>query len=220
MGLGERRSAEAADAEVLRQASVFASGVLAIRDNDALLAIVAKAAALLGTAMAAVSIVDRDRQWLPIAIGLPGETPRAMSFCAYAILTPDQVFCVPDAHVDPRFSGNPLVIAPPFIRFYAGAPLVDEEGFALGALCAIDRQPRPPLSIAEQRALADLAREAVSEIKRSAVCRGYGGEALDHILAQVRGAVQSDNEPLVLALDRVVQTLERDLDLPAAPERD
>lgn len=205
-------------AESLRQAAVFASGVLAIRDNDGLLAIVARASALLGTPMAAISIVDRDRQWFPVAIGLPEQTPRALSFCAYAMLTPHDTFCVPDASADARFADNDLVTSPPCIRFYAGAPLVDADGMALGALCVIDRQPRVPLSAGESVALTQLAAEAMGEVQGSEQCRRFGAQAIEHIVSQMREAARDDDETLLLSLDRIVQSLERDMELPLPPD--
>jgi GAF domain-containing protein len=64
---------------------------------------------------------------------------------------------VPDALEDDRFRANPLVTGEPKIRFYAGAPLVNDKGFALGAVCIIDSKPRPGLSSAELQALDDFA---------------------------------------------------------------
>lgn len=197
-----------ARAEVLRQAAVFASGVLALRTNQALLATVARAAALVGTPMAAMSIIDGDRDWFPIAIGLPALTARALSFCASAILTPDRIFCVPDARTDMRFAANELVTASPWIRFYAGAPLLDGAGQPLGALCAVDRQPREPLLEHQEGALANLAREAMIEVGWAKECRAFAPEAIEHIVVQMQHAAHADDEPLLLALDRVVQSLE------------
>ena len=216
---GSAGHANAAPAsETLRQAAVFASGVLAIGRNDALRAIVEQAATLLGTPIAAMSIIDRDRQWCPVSIGLPNETPRELAFCAYAILTPDETFCVPDALADRRFADNPLVTHDPGIRFYAGAPIVDEDGQPLGAICAIDRQPRMPLSAAERTALQALARQAMVEIERSGERRSFAPEAIEHIVDQIRDAARQDDEPLLLALDRVVQSLEREIELPMPPD--
>lgn len=89
-----------------------------------------------------ISLVDRERQWFKSRVGLElKETPRDLSFCQYTF-TEDQLLEVRDAVEDDRFKSNTLVTADPHIRYYAGLPLIDANGFALGALCVIDRVPR------------------------------------------------------------------------------
>ncbi len=91
---------------------------------------------------AAISLIDTCEQWLLSCHG-PGtqSVPRDITFCGHAIVQPD-VFVVEDARLDPRFAGNPLVTGPANIRFYAGCRLVSLDGYALGALCVIDDEPR------------------------------------------------------------------------------
>jgi len=127
------------------------------------------AASLFDVPIAVVSLVDRDRQWFKSCVGLDAsETPRGTAFCAHAIMR-DSVMVVPDASADPRFAENPLVIGPPGIRFYAGAPLVTAEGFRLGTLCIIDTKPRTMLSAEQQASLRDLAAIVVDTLEHRRV---------------------------------------------------
>ena len=115
-----------------------------------------------------VTLVEADRQVFLSRQGLDVEqTPRSASFCTHAILA-SAVFVVPDARKDDRFRNNPLVTGEPFIRFYAGAPLVYEAQTRLGALCLIDRKPRI-FSRGEQAELMMLADAVVSIIAARAL---------------------------------------------------
>ena len=111
--------------------------------------------------MSFISLVDTERQWFKSSIGLDGtETARDLAFCAYAILQPQQITIVPDALLDKRFADNPMVTGDPHIRFYAGAPLVTEDGAALGTLCVADCKPRD-ITAVQQQALMALARQVM-----------------------------------------------------------
>ncbi|WP_313411077.1 PAS domain S-box protein [Sphingobacterium multivorum] len=95
-----------------------------------------------GTPISLISLVDKDMQWFKSRVGLEiDETTRDVSFCQYT-LEEDQLMEVEDAKKDDRFKSNELVTLEPNIRYYAGLPLIDPNGYALGALCVIDRVPR------------------------------------------------------------------------------
>ncbi|MBE9461546.1 PAS domain-containing protein [Dyadobacter subterraneus] len=114
------------------------------------------------TPIALVSLVDDKRQWFKSNYGLAArETPREYSFCAHAINNPTETFVINDSREDIRFSQNPLVTGDPNVIFYAGTPLVDENGFALGSLCVIDNVPKQ-LSDSQLSALKILARQVVN----------------------------------------------------------
>jgi adenylate cyclase len=122
------------------------------------------AAQICDAPVALVSFVDAERQWFKSRVGLDASaTAREHAFCAHAILAPE-LFVVPDALADARFSANPLVTSEPRIRFYAGAPLTTRDGHNLGTLCVIDRVPRE-LSPAQRGALHTLARQVVIQLE-------------------------------------------------------
>jgi signal transduction histidine kinase/ActR/RegA family two-component response regulator len=107
-----------------------------------------------------VAIIDKDRQWFKSRVGMKvQETSRDIAFCGHTIMGRD-LFVVPDAHRDRRFHDNPSVLGDPHIRFYAGAPLINKEGFGLGSLCVIDVAPRE-LRPEQASALESLSRHVV-----------------------------------------------------------
>ncbi|UQU65524.1 GAF domain-containing protein [Couchioplanes caeruleus] len=132
--------------------------------------IVALASSVCGVPMSLVSLIDTDRQWFKSRLGTDlTETSRDLSFCAHAILGKD-LMVVPDVSRDARFAGHPAVAGDSGVRFYAGAPLITTDGFALGTLCVVDSHPRR-LDVEQLQALRALARQVTSqlELRRYAV---------------------------------------------------
>ncbi|WP_374369684.1 ATP-binding protein [Dongia sp.] len=139
-----------------------------------------------------ISLVDRDRLWFKSRVGITlTEIPRAGSFCDYAIDEED-LFEIEDLTRDPRFENNPLVAAPPHIRFYAGAQIRSGCGLALGTLNVMDVAPRR-LTEQQRSALKRLAAQCSSQIELRTLARNLEAEishrtdALNVAEAQLRG---------------------------------
>ncbi|ESQ98718.1 sensor histidine kinase [Stutzerimonas chloritidismutans AW-1] len=128
------------------------------------------------TPIALISLVDDRRQWFKSRVGLDvSETPREISFCTYTIAG-DEIFEVPDTLQDPRFCNNPLVLGDPQIRFYAGAPLTTPDGYNLGTLCVIDRQPRR-LSAEQREILERLGRQVIRLFEQQLLAHRHAEQA-------------------------------------------
>jgi len=122
------------------------------------------ASSICNTPMALISVIDSDRQWFKSKVGVDlSETPLDVSFCAVAIQQPN-LFVVPDASKDPRFSSNPFVVSDPKVRFYAGAPYTSSDGHPLGTLCVIDIVPRE-LTPGQEAALLALSRQVQAQFE-------------------------------------------------------
>ena len=135
---------------------------------------------------ALVSLVAADRQWFKARVGLEAsQTGRDVSFCAHAMLG-EGVMIVADTRLDPLFRDNGLVTGPPYVRFYAGAPLVTAEGLPLGSLCVLDTEPRPQgLTAFQTQALEVLARQVMNllELRRALKARDESEQTTRRALA-------------------------------------
>lgn len=189
---------EAERMAALRSYEVLDSAAEAAFDN-----LVRLAAKITGSPIAAVSLIDRERQWFKARVGLDvNETHRDLAFCSHAILNPSEPLIVEDATRDPRFMDNALVTGAPSIRFYAGMPLVNPQGHALGTLCVIDHKPRE-MDSDQREALVQLAeavgstlelRRAMHQVRDLALTDALTGianrpafrDALDRAIARLR----------------------------------
>ena len=154
------------DIEKDREKSLQYFEILDSEPEDEFNRAVRLASNIFGVSASAVSLLDRDRVFLKASVGLCGATsmPRKGSFCNYAVEQLDRLFIVEDALEDPRFCNSPFVQGPPHIRFYAGAPLVTQDGIGIGALCLFDTKPRSAPKPREHKTMHDLASVVVDEL--------------------------------------------------------
>ena len=157
--------------EAIRLAALYRYNILDSEGEKSFDDLVTIAKAVCGASMAAVTLIDAERQWFKSIDGVDAqELPRSESMCGHAILQPSEVMVVEDAREDVRFHDNPNVTGDPKVRFYAGAPLINTDGLALGTLCVFDPQPHR-LDPQQTEALAALSRQVmlVMELRRFAL---------------------------------------------------
>lgn len=160
--------------EALRQYKILDTETEQIFDDIAELA-----ACICDVPIATISLVDADRQWFKSKFGIEEkETARDISFCTHTILGTEPMI-VRDATSDSRFAQSPLVMHQPGIRFYAGFPLSTSTGMSIGALCAIDRQPRS-LTDVQERAMTALSRQLMQLLELRRVTAQLA-DALEHV---------------------------------------
>jgi len=165
--------------EVRRLSALREYGVLNTGSEQVFDDFTALAAMICEVPIAIISLVDETRQWFKSRVGIRRRhTPRDISFCTHAILQTNPLI-VADATKDPRFARGPLVTRPPYIRFYAGFPLINPEGYALGTLCVVDRRPRR-LMVWQAKAMAVLARQVMAQLEARRVS-AHLAEVLRHV---------------------------------------
>ncbi len=177
--------------ETERLAAVHRYRVLGTPSEAAFDRITKLAARLFDVPTALISLVDVSSVWFKSRFGFDAcEVPRDETLYSFAVLT-DEPLIVPDSWLDDRFADNPFVRQEPKVRFYAGAPLVSQDGFNLGMLCLLDTQPRNALSADQQATLSDLAALVVDELDL---------RLANYRIAQVDTALQKTNVQLDAAL--------------------
>ncbi|GAX37530.1 GAF domain-containing protein [Nodularia sp. NIES-3585] len=150
---------EAARLEVLRQYQILDTEPEEAYDNLAQLA-----AFICGTPIALVNFIDENRQWFKAKLGLDvPEMPRNVGL-SYLCQEKRDVVVVPDALADAKLATNTVVTSYPYVRFYAGVPLITPKGYMLGTLCVIDKVPRQ-LSQQQIKALVALSRLVINQLE-------------------------------------------------------
>jgi signal transduction histidine kinase len=149
------------DNEHLRQAAVEKYRLLDTMPEESYDNITSIISTICDAPISLITLVDKNRTFIKSRNGLDmSESPRDTSFCGHAIAGNEEVMIVPDAREDKRFKGNPLVEGFKAI-FYAGAPLIDKNGYKLGTLCVYDHQPRT-LTKKQVDALKAMAKQVMS----------------------------------------------------------
>lgn len=186
------------DTEAARLAALSECKILDTPPEKAFDDITRLAAYICGTPIALISLVDASRQWFKSKVGLDvAETTRDIAFCDHTIKQ-GEVLIVPDALTEGRFATNPLVNSEPYIRFYAGVPLLTPEGHVLGTLCVIDYVPREMtsgqvealLTLGDQVSSQILLRRNFEQLKRATSERRKAEEALSQANAQLTNRVK------------------------------
>jgi diguanylate cyclase (GGDEF)-like protein len=156
-------------------------------DFDALTRVAAHA---FGTPAAVIGLMDSDRLWFKSRLGLDvPQLDRQIAFCAHALMLPDEVLVVEDLRQDQRFVGNPLVMHLPRLCFYAGAPLIDRNGYALGTIAVVDTQPRT-FSTAECALLQDMSTLVIGALESRQRANQLSHLAMTDYLTRLANRVQ------------------------------
>jgi len=145
------------------------------------------AARLFDVPITLVSLIDESRGWFKSSYGFNiREVQRDATICSFALLS-NEVLVIPDTRQDNCLACNPFVQNEPGLRFYAGAPLLTQDGFNLGTLCLLDTKPRDPLSDEQKAVLADLAAMVMDELELRLAARKIA--QIDAALLEVSGAL-------------------------------
>jgi diguanylate cyclase (GGDEF)-like protein len=175
--------------ESARLRSLHALGILDTAMEERFQRVTRLATHLFDVPMAAITLIDSERQWFKAVEGLPpDETRRDVAFCAHTVLQ-NSPLIVPDASCDERFHDNPSVLSDPRIRFYAGYPIRSPDGFPVGSLCVVDRNPRT-LNDDQLLDLQDLAAMVENEFRSGHMVRVQ--KQMTHDLEQARLAALID----------------------------
>ncbi|QLE48480.1 GAF domain-containing protein [Nostoc sp. C057] len=177
---------EIARLEALRQYQILDTEPEEAYDNLAQLA-----ASICGTSISLVNFIDENRQWFKAKVGLDvSEMPRSIGL-SYLCQERRNVVVVPDTLADEKLANNPVVTGYPYIRFYAGVPLITPKGDMLGTLCVIDQVPKE-LSQKQVEALVALSRLVIDQLELRRYVTEVS-EVTEKLMAQEQAArVQSE----------------------------
>lgn len=198
------KASELPNNEAERLAAVYKYNILDTEEETDFNDIVELASQLLDTPIALITLLDEKRQWFKAKKGLTiKETDRKLSFCAHAIHHFD-VMVVENALKDERFNDNPLVTGEPYIRFYAGMPLVTNDGYRLGTLAVIDKEPKQ-ISQQQYVSLRILAKQVVTllNLRYNISMRKEAESQLRGINKDLNNRVREKTVQITEILDRI-----------------
>ncbi len=162
------------------------------------------------TPVSLITLVDKDRQWMKSTYGVTLEqTLREHAFCTHAILKPNEIMIVSDAVKDERFSDNPLVTGDPHVMFYAGVPLLTEEGYAIGSLCVLDSKPGN-INESQREALKILANQTMRlmQLHKKTKELVHSRQLMQEINAELENFAQTAAENLKQPCDNAIEFTE------------
>lgn len=149
--------------ESQRIASLYAMGILDTPPEERFDRLTSCATKIFHVPISTLTLIDTNREWFKSCQGLSKtEGDRAISFCGHALVE-DEILIIPDTSKDNRFKDNPMVIGEPYIRFYAGVPIINKDNQRIGVFCIKDTKPRE-FSNEDKEILEGLAAWAELEI--------------------------------------------------------
>lgn len=169
--------------EIQRLNELHSYKIIGVLEHDDYDFLTRMAAEICGTKISLISLITEDKQWFLSHHGLKErETPKELSFCAHAINTPEDIFIIEDATQNEHFYDNPLVTGYPRVIFYAGIPLVNDNGYPLGTLCVIDDKPKK-ISDKQIDSLKSLANQVIQllELRKKSLLLKEQNEKLNKI---------------------------------------
>ncbi|MBW4448255.1 MAG: PAS domain S-box protein [Spirirestis rafaelensis WJT71-NPBG6] len=150
---------EARRLDALRQYQILDTPPEEVFDDLAFLA-----AQICGTAIAVINLIDSNRHWFKAKVGLDvQQMPREIGFCPFCI-EKGHALIIPDTLADERYASDPVVTSEPYVRFYAGVPLITPSGEAIGTVCIVDQKPRQ-ITLEQLEALKALSRAIIRQLE-------------------------------------------------------
>ena len=183
--------------EDARIASLLGYSILDTPEDPAFNDLARIAATLCGAPVAMINLVDRERQWTKASFGMARLTvPRGYSICTQVIAQSGDVFAVTDLAADDRFAHHPIVIRSPHMRFYAAAPVVTEDGYALGTVCVFGSAARTSLEPEHAEALRAVARQimALIELRRERTALNEANARLETMVDRLQDVSRRKTE--------------------------